>query len=204
MRKLFQLKPREWHRVLPSALFAMREIPSDSLGFSPFELIYGRQVRGPLAVLADLWSEPELTEDLVNSFRFILELRDRLVEVSELAAENLRISSSKYKTYFDLKCSKRKLKIGDEVLMLKPEKRNQLQMTWSGPYKVVGKRGNVDYYVDIDGNTKLYLNMSSEIIIVGNDSDTLVNINDSLESEQKKDLRNLFKLFQTHFLTFLG
>ena len=120
-----------------------------------------------------------------------------------------------------------------------------MQMTWSGPYKVVGKKGNVDYYVDIDGNTKLNhinllkqyfrrdkvdvkvesnhsvqsfpefdvcrvsviekdLNMSSEIIIVGNDSDKLVNINDSLESEQKKDLRNLFNLFQTHFLTFLG
>ena len=116
MHKLCQLKPHDWHRFLPSALFATREIPSDSLGFSPFELIYGRQVRGPLAVLEDLWSEPELTEDLVNSFRVILELRDRLAEVSELAAENLRISSSKYKTYFDLKCSKRKLKVGDEVL----------------------------------------------------------------------------------------
>ena len=181
----------------------------------------GDRLGGPLAVLADLWSEPELTEDLVNSFRFILELRDRLAEVSELAAENLRISS-KYKTYFDLKCSKRKLTVGDEVLMLKPEKKNKLQMIWSGPYKVVGKKSNVDYYVDVDGNTKLYhinllkhyfrrdkvdgvkvesnhsvqslpefdvckvnvieddLDMSSAIITVGNDSDKLVNINDSL------------------------
>ena len=41
LKKLCRLQPREWHRLIPCALFAMREIPSDSLCFSPFELIYG-------------------------------------------------------------------------------------------------------------------------------------------------------------------
>ena len=54
LKKLCMLKPTDWHRYLPAALFAMREMPSDSLGFSQFELLFGRQVIGPLAVLHDL------------------------------------------------------------------------------------------------------------------------------------------------------
>ena len=83
----------------------MREIPSRNLGFSPFEFIYGRQMRGPLAVLHDLWSNPELTNELVNTYTFVFELRNRLAEVAELASKNLEVSSKQYKTYFDLKSS---------------------------------------------------------------------------------------------------
>ena len=156
LKKLCLLKPRDWHRYLPAALFAMREMPSDSLGFSPFELLYGRQVRGPLAVLHDLWANPDLTEEVVSSYQFIFELRNRLAETAELATANMNVSSHKYKTYFDLKTSRRKLQVDDEVLILLPEANNKLQMTWSGPHKVVGRKGNVDYYVDVKGKSKLY------------------------------------------------
>ena len=53
LRKLCADKPREWHRYLIPAMFALREIPSDRTGFSPFELLYGRAVRGPLSVPRD-------------------------------------------------------------------------------------------------------------------------------------------------------
>ena len=156
LKKLCMLKPRDWPRYLPAALFAMREMPSDSLQFSPFELLYGRQVRGLLAVLHALWVNPDLTDDLVSSYQFIFELRNKLAEVAELAHANLKVSSDCYKTYFDLKTSKRKLNINDEVLILLPDTKIKLQMTWSGPYKVTGKKGNVDYYVDVNGKSKLY------------------------------------------------
>ena len=54
LRKLCSDKPREWHRYLIPTLFALREIPSDRTGFSAFELLYGRRVRGPPNVLRDL------------------------------------------------------------------------------------------------------------------------------------------------------
>ena len=141
---------------MPAALFAMREMPSDSLQFYPFELLYGRQVRGPLAVLHDLWANPDITEDLVSSYQFIFELYNKLAEAAELAHASLKVSSDRYKTYFDLKTNKRRLNVNDEVLILLPETKNKLQMTWSGPYRVTGKKGNVDYYVDVNGKSKLY------------------------------------------------
>ena len=32
-------RPNDWDKYLPALLFAVREIPQESLGFSPFELL---------------------------------------------------------------------------------------------------------------------------------------------------------------------
>ncbi len=37
----------DWDELLPYVLYAYREVPQASTGFSPFELIYGRDLRGP-------------------------------------------------------------------------------------------------------------------------------------------------------------
>ena len=39
-----------WDEALPWVLFAYREVPVETLGCSPFDLLYGRSVSGPLAV----------------------------------------------------------------------------------------------------------------------------------------------------------
>ena len=44
-------RPKDWDRYLPALLFAVREVPQESLGFSLFELLYERNVRGPMAIL---------------------------------------------------------------------------------------------------------------------------------------------------------
>ena len=45
---------KDWDRFIPY-LFAYREVPQESTRFSPFELLYGRDVRGPLDVLKESW-----------------------------------------------------------------------------------------------------------------------------------------------------
>ena len=55
-------RPNYWDKYLPALLFAVREIPQESLGFSPFELLYGRNVRGPMQILWELWSVEETDE----------------------------------------------------------------------------------------------------------------------------------------------
>ena len=44
-------RPKDWDKYLPALFFAISEVPQESLGFSPFELLYGRSVRGPMAIL---------------------------------------------------------------------------------------------------------------------------------------------------------
>ncbi|GFS70295.1 transposon Ty3-I Gag-Pol polyprotein [Trichonephila clavipes] len=47
--------PRRWDRQLPFLLFAYREVPNTTTGVSPFRLLYGREARGPLAILKSSW-----------------------------------------------------------------------------------------------------------------------------------------------------
>ena len=53
MMKKFTSK-KDWDEYLPYLLFAYREAPQESIGFSPFELLYGRRLRGPLDLLRDM------------------------------------------------------------------------------------------------------------------------------------------------------
>ena len=55
-------RPNDWDKYLPALLFAVRGIPQDSLGFSLFELLYGRNVRGPMQILREPWSVEETDE----------------------------------------------------------------------------------------------------------------------------------------------
>ncbi len=50
---------RKWDLMLPHVL------PQATLGFSPFELLYGREVRGPLDVLKEEWIQNPETEALI-------------------------------------------------------------------------------------------------------------------------------------------
>ena len=42
LRKYIERFGGQWHKSIPYLLFAFRELPHQSTGFSPFELIYGR------------------------------------------------------------------------------------------------------------------------------------------------------------------
>ncbi|GFS20956.1 Pol polyprotein [Elysia marginata] len=47
LRRLYSEQPRQWHRYINPLLFAYREVPQEPTHFAPFELLYGRTVRGP-------------------------------------------------------------------------------------------------------------------------------------------------------------
>ena len=51
LRKAAVQEGKDWDLLIPYALLAYREVTQCSTGFSPFELLYGRDVRGPLDVL---------------------------------------------------------------------------------------------------------------------------------------------------------
>ena len=156
LRKVCADRPKEWHRYLIPTLFALREIPSDRSGFSAFELLYGKQVRGPLAVLRDLWEDSKLEFENRPTFQYIFDLREKLEDCAEVAVSNSEISSNKFKTYFDLKSQSRSFKVGDEVLVLLPDNSNKLLMSWSGPHKVIQRKNKVDYVIDKNGYHKTY------------------------------------------------
>lgn len=46
----------DWDLAVPFVLFTVREVPSESLGFSPNGLLFVHRVRGPLDVVNEAWS----------------------------------------------------------------------------------------------------------------------------------------------------
>ncbi|XP_072170068.1 uncharacterized protein [Diadema setosum] len=156
LKRLCTEEPRQWDRYLPALLFALREAPSSSLGFSPFELLYGRHVRGPMEVLRELLTNDAVEPERKSEYEYVIELRKRLVESWQMAQENLKQSAKRYKTYYDRGAKKRKLKIGDKVLVLLPTEQNKLLVKWKGPYEVVGAKYDYDYVVDVDGMKKTF------------------------------------------------
>ncbi|PIK45484.1 hypothetical protein BSL78_17652 [Apostichopus japonicus] len=61
LRAFVTQQPESWDRYIPYLLFAYREVPQSSTGFSPFELLYGRKVKGPLDVLKEEICNPEVS-----------------------------------------------------------------------------------------------------------------------------------------------
>ena len=53
---------KDWDLYLPFVLFAYRHTPT---GYSPFQLIYGFNVRGPLEVLCDSWIDGDVLSVLL-------------------------------------------------------------------------------------------------------------------------------------------
>ena len=53
LRKTALEDGKDWDRMIPYLLFAYREVPQSLTGFSPFEFLYGRDVRGPLDILKE-------------------------------------------------------------------------------------------------------------------------------------------------------
>ena len=55
LKKVLLSEKRIWDKLLPLVVFAYLEVPQKSTVFSPFKLIYGRDVRGPLDILREEW-----------------------------------------------------------------------------------------------------------------------------------------------------
>ena len=75
LRRMCAERPRDWDRYINPLLFAVREAPQESLGFSPFEMLYGRQVRGPMTILRELWTGKVDTAETKTTYQYILDLR---------------------------------------------------------------------------------------------------------------------------------
>nr|KAG5688410.1 hypothetical protein BaRGS_001192 [Batillaria attramentaria]KAG5698105.1 hypothetical protein BaRGS_031795 [Batillaria attramentaria] len=156
LKKCCQEKPKNWDRFIPAVLFAYREVPQESLGFSPFELLYGRTVRGPMHVLKQLWTEDVEDEDVRLASEYVVDLRNRIEQTCEMARSALDRASARHKTHFDKKARPRSFAIGDKVLLLLPGKANKLEVSWQGPFVVMGKKGVNDYRIQIGEKERLY------------------------------------------------
>ncbi|XP_067664166.1 uncharacterized protein [Haliotis asinina] len=140
-----------WDEGIPYVLFAARESVQESLGFSPFELVFGRTVRGPLKFLKEKWLD-ENTE--INLLDYISNFKERFTKACSIAKQNLQGSQERMKTWYDTKAQHREFVAGDKVLVLLPIPGHPFSARFYGPYPVRKKVSDTDYEIETPDRRK--------------------------------------------------
>ena len=141
----------QWDRLLPYVLFAYREVPEASTGFSPFELLYGWPVRGPLSIVKESWTDHESDGNLLQH---TINVRTRLAHCMDVAHENLRGCQEDMKVWYDQKARDKSFVEGEEVLVLLPTTEKSLEAKWQGPFRVTRRVSDLNYEVDVGKSRK--------------------------------------------------
>ncbi|KAJ1085326.1 hypothetical protein NDU88_005459 [Pleurodeles waltl] len=189
-----------------------------STGHSPFELLFGRQLRTLFEILAEQWEESE--DDLKDILTYMRELKENLHKIWEEAHKTLRDAQEKQKAHYDAHSSPRSLTVGQKVLVLLPSTENKLLACWLGPYTVLEQATPTTYkseipngsgreqiyhinllktwYENTESTMDMYKTTGSEGSIpvypteVSTETEIIMpQINDTLLVEQKTQLRDL-------------
>ncbi|GFW14495.1 retrovirus-related Pol polyprotein from transposon 297 [Trichonephila clavipes] len=139
----------EWDKHLPSILLALRTVSHESTGYTPSELVYGKNLRTPETLVMEHWMEPEEEGDLVTEYMF--KLINRLKRCQEVAINKMEEMQVKRKTWYDKNAVKREFKDGDLVLVLATSRANKLAVQWIGPGTILNKILETNYLVEIPG-----------------------------------------------------
>ncbi|XP_077553575.1 uncharacterized protein LOC144168472 [Haemaphysalis longicornis] len=146
LRALCFERKRDWEACVPAAMFALRSAPHESTGFSPAELVYGRSLRTPLRMLRESWEG--YSED-PNVVEYVLNLLQRLGKSKDLVESHMKAAQALSKAYYDKTARKRTFEVGNLVMLLRPSKKNKLEVHWEGPAKVVSKLSDTNYEVKL-------------------------------------------------------
>ena len=138
----------DWEAGLPLLLFAARSTVQESLGFSPAELVFGHDVRGPIKMLKEQWldANPEGLD--------IPQKINRIKAIWQIARDNLTTSQGRMKKYFDRNVKVRSFERGDQVLLYLPKPGESLQASFQGPYTVLEKVSSLNYVIETPDRRK--------------------------------------------------
>ena len=91
------------------------------------------------------WDPPSSSINILDKLD---EMRGNLLTAWEVSRENTAKSQNIMKERFDKKCEKRYFEVGDLVLALLPKSGSIFQRKFSVPYKILNKKGDVNYQTE--------------------------------------------------------
>ncbi|GBN66471.1 Retrovirus-related Pol polyprotein from transposon 412, partial [Araneus ventricosus] len=147
----------DWKKNLPATLLALRTVTHESTGFSPAELVHGKNLRTPEVLLYEHWVNPQESESSVTEYVF--ELINRMRRCQDLAVERMTEVQVKRKTWYDKNAVRRKFQVGDQVLVLATSKPNKMAVQWTGPGVIESQLSDTNYIVKMankNDKTQIY------------------------------------------------
>jgi len=150
-----------WDRYIPLFLFSYREVPSQFTGYSPFHLMYGRQVRGPLSLIKDNFLNQDTRQEISSN---LLKMMANMTKWMGHANVNKQKCQEKMEKHYNKNAQDREYKVGEQVLVFLPEGAGKLDSKWQGPYTVTQKIGEVNYQIHMPDKRKTHRTLHANLI----------------------------------------
>ena len=143
---------KEWDCTLKYLLLAYRDSPHSVTGFSPFSLMFGREVRGPLELLRTSWVDGDNVEGC-NVSEWMTEVKLKMLEMAELVSEREKTAKAKMKSYYDQGAKTKTFRVGEKVLVRRPALHGKFEKAWDGPFEVGKVVSPVTYLIKRPGHS---------------------------------------------------
>ena len=83
-----------------------------------------------MAILRELRSGQVNDKQVLSTYQYVIQLRERLEQTYQLARDNLEKVQFEQKTYYDKRARWRKFDVEDKVLLFLPTESNKLLLQW--------------------------------------------------------------------------
>ena len=138
--------PSKWDTYIPSILYALRCSVSRSTGFSPFQLMFGRE---PIDDLDTIFSHPRMEKELMHAPEYFQNLQQQMHQAFEITRSNMGLAIRRQKrSYY-----RQKIEYFEKDLVwlftpiLGQRQVTKMHTGWSGPWKVTKKLNEVTYRI---------------------------------------------------------
>ena len=154
LSKFVDENQKDWDLYLPLLMMAYRSSVHESTGFSPNEMMLGREALLPLDLVI---GQAESTGK--STTEYAAKLSEQMERTHQFARQHLKLSSDRQKRNYDHRpVNEHQHNRGDAVWLYSPQKKKgicpKLMRHFDGPYLVVKRMSDVLYRIQKGSKTK--------------------------------------------------
>ncbi|GFQ63848.1 gag-Pol polyprotein [Trichonephila clavata] len=125
-------------------------------------LLYGREARGPLAILKSSWAgEIHLPTNISQSAAdYLQEMKIKMEKAAESASLTAAQKQKSYGDYFNKRSSVKNFSIGEQVVLLIPDSSNKIYARWTGPGEIIQHHPPHSYKVKLPDGTVRHVHVN--------------------------------------------